>query len=62
MFGEDDKLAGEKIYYDRATVLRQLGLFREPTSSVSRLLLLVNHPVNLVKAWLVSLGSSRRGT
>jgi SnoaL-like polyketide cyclase len=26
-FDEDDRLAGEKIYYDRATVLRQLGDF-----------------------------------
>ena len=26
----DDNLAGEKIYYDRGTVLRQLGVFYEP--------------------------------
>src|SRR5215472_5680454 len=26
-FDDDDRLAGEKIYYDRATVLRQLGVF-----------------------------------
>jgi predicted ester cyclase len=29
-FDENDRLAGEKIYYDRATVLRQLGVFHEP--------------------------------
>src|SRR5215469_6191353 len=29
-FDADDRLAGEKIYYDRATVLRQLGVFHEP--------------------------------
>ena len=26
----DDNLAGEKIYYDRGTVLRQLRVFYEP--------------------------------
>jgi steroid delta-isomerase-like uncharacterized protein len=31
-FDLEDRILGEKIYYDRATVLRQLGLFREPTS------------------------------
>src|SRR5581483_11003030 len=29
-FDADDNLAGEKIYYDRGTVLRQLGVFHEP--------------------------------
>jgi steroid delta-isomerase-like uncharacterized protein len=29
-FDAADRLAGEKIYYDRATVLRQLGIFHEP--------------------------------
>jgi len=31
-FDADDRLAGERIYYDRGTVLRQLGVFHEPTS------------------------------
>jgi steroid delta-isomerase-like uncharacterized protein len=31
-FDSDDRLAGEKIYYDRGTVLRQLGVFHEPQS------------------------------
>src|SRR5581483_1274579 len=29
-FDENDRLAGERIYYDRGTVLRQLGVFHEP--------------------------------
>jgi steroid delta-isomerase-like uncharacterized protein len=33
-FDDEDRLAGEKIYYDRATLLRQLGLFHEPDSAV----------------------------
>jgi steroid delta-isomerase-like uncharacterized protein len=51
-FGEDGKLAGERIYYDRATVLRQCGVFREPTSLSGRFLLFLNHPVTIVSAWL----------
>jgi steroid delta-isomerase-like uncharacterized protein len=31
-FDSADRLAGEKIYYDRGTVLRQLGVFHEPQS------------------------------
>jgi steroid delta-isomerase-like uncharacterized protein len=51
-FDQDGKLAGERIYYDRATVLRQCGVFREPTSVSGRFLLFLNHPINLMSAWL----------
>jgi steroid delta-isomerase-like uncharacterized protein len=59
-FGPDGKLAGEKIYYDRATVLAQIGLFREPTSTAGRLLALLNHPVTVIGAWLRGPGGRRR--
>jgi hypothetical protein len=29
-FDADDRLAGERIYYDLGSVLRQLGVFHEP--------------------------------
>lgn len=51
-FGVDGKLAGERIYYDRATVLRQVGVLREPASTAGRLSLFVNHPWTIVGAWL----------
>jgi len=51
-FGEDGKLAGERIYYDRATVLRQFGVFREPTSLMGRFTMLLNHPIAITSAWL----------
>lgn len=35
-FDAQDRLAGERIYYDRATVLRQLGLFHEPEGRLGR--------------------------
>jgi steroid delta-isomerase-like uncharacterized protein len=49
-FDANDRLAGEKIYYDRATVLRQLGVFHEPQSLVGQLGILVTHPVTIAKA------------
>ena len=44
-FDAEDRLAGERIYYDRATVLRQLGVFREPQTVLGRIEVLVAHPV-----------------
>jgi hypothetical protein len=51
-FDKEGKLAGERIYYDRATVLRQCGVFREPTSLSGRFLLFLNHPLSIISALL----------
>ena len=51
-FDEQDRLAGEKIYYDRLTVLRQIGVLSEPTSPRGRLGALLLHPVTVVSALL----------
>jgi steroid delta-isomerase-like uncharacterized protein len=50
-FDSEDRILGEKIYYDRATVLRQLGVFREPTSLAGRLLTAINHPLTIARAF-----------
>ena len=59
-FDQEDRLSGEKIYYDRATVLKQLGLFREPTHGLGRLLTLINHPLTIARAlrWFTFQGKS----
>ena len=49
-FSADDSLAGERIYYDRALVLRQLGVFREPQTTLGRIGILLAHPLTLLKA------------
>jgi len=49
-FDASDRLAGEKIYYDRATVLAQLGVFHEPESWIGRLSTVVTHPVTIARA------------
>lgn len=50
-FTEDDKLAGERIYYDRATVFRQLGLYHEPLTVLGRLTTAFLHPLTLSRAY-----------
>ncbi len=49
-FCSDDRLSGERIYYDRGTVLRQLGVFHEPETAIGRIVGLVTHPVTVARA------------
>jgi steroid delta-isomerase-like uncharacterized protein len=50
-FDADDRLAGERIYYDRGTVLRQLGVFHEPVGAVGRICTLATHPLTIAGAY-----------
>ena len=47
-FDDQDRITGERIYYDRTTVLRQLGVASEPTSLKGRLGALLLHPLNVI--------------
>lgn len=49
-FDSDDRLEGEKIYYDRGTVLRQLGVFHEPESALGQISILATHPATIARA------------
>lgn len=49
-FDNEENLAGERIYYDRATVLRQLGLFHDPDRGLGRLLTPLVHPLTIARA------------
>jgi steroid delta-isomerase-like uncharacterized protein len=49
-FDENGRLASESIYYDRATVLRQLGVFHETTTLVGMILTVLTHPVTILRA------------
>jgi steroid delta-isomerase-like uncharacterized protein len=48
-FDDEDRLAGERIYYDRATLLRQLGLLHEPDSAVGRIGTVLMHPLTMAR-------------
>lgn len=60
-FAANGKLAGETIYYDRAGLLRQIGLYREPTGIFGRLVTALTHPVTLARAYGRSLRKSVTG-
>jgi steroid delta-isomerase-like uncharacterized protein len=54
-FDSHDRLAGERIYYDRATVLHQLGVLHDPQSVLGRIATFLTHPLTIVKACARSL-------
>ncbi len=49
---EGDQMMGERIYFDLSTVLRQLGVARDPNSVVGRIAIAINHPVTFGRALL----------
>jgi steroid delta-isomerase-like uncharacterized protein len=51
-FDAEGRLAGERIYYDRGTVLGQLGLFREPARWWGRVVIALTHPLTIAGAYL----------
>ena len=51
-FDADNRLAGECIYYDRGTVLGQLGLFHEPLRGLGRVVTVLSHPFTIARAYL----------
>jgi steroid delta-isomerase-like uncharacterized protein len=58
-FDDRDRLASESIYYDRATVLRQLGVFHEPQTLIGQLTTALTHPATLARAVVRRLRSNR---
>jgi steroid delta-isomerase-like uncharacterized protein len=53
---EGNKLVCERVYFDQTTVLRQLGIARDPLSLTGRIQTLVTHP------WTIGRGVVRRVT
>lgn len=49
-FDEGGKLASERIYYDRATVFDQVGVFHEPEGYRGQLLTALTHPITVGRA------------
>jgi steroid delta-isomerase-like uncharacterized protein len=62
-FDTADRLAGERIYYDRAGVLKQLGFFHEPLNGFGRVITALSHPISIARAYLFRpADTSRRAT
>ena len=57
---EGDALVGERLYFDLATPLRQLGVARDPTSPWGRVLVVANHPLTVAGAAFRSIAGRGR--
>jgi steroid delta-isomerase-like uncharacterized protein len=55
---EDDRLVCERVYFDSATIMRQLGIAHDPLSLMGRLATVLNHPLTVSRA--VIRGLARR--
>ena len=49
---DEDRIVCERVYFDQATILRQLGLAHDPTSLPGRASLLLSHPLTVGRALL----------
>jgi steroid delta-isomerase-like uncharacterized protein len=47
---DDERIACERVYFDQATILRQLGLAHAPGSLAGRISMLVSHPLTIGRA------------
>ena len=47
---EEDRLVCERVYFDSNTVLRQLGIARDPLSIGGRVATVLNHPLTIGRA------------
>lgn len=52
---DEERIACERVYFDQATIMRQLGLAHPPGSLAGRLSTLVSHPLTVGRALLRSL-------
>ena len=50
LFEGEDQLVCERVYFDSATVLRQLGIAHDPLTLKGRVATVVNHPVTVGQA------------
>jgi steroid delta-isomerase-like uncharacterized protein len=55
---EEDRLVCERAYFDANTVLRQLGIARDPMSTGGRVATVLNHPLTIGRAVARQLFSS----
>ena len=57
---DEDRLVCERVYYDLLTVLRGLGLARDPDSVAGQVETLISHPIHLGRTFLRELRRRRR--
>lgn len=50
-FAPDGKIVCERVYFDSATILRQLGVAHDPLTLRGRLATVANHPLTMGARW-----------
>jgi hypothetical protein len=48
---ETDRIVCERVYFDSAAILRQLGIAHDPLTLRGRVATLLNHPVTIGRAF-----------
>jgi steroid delta-isomerase-like uncharacterized protein len=56
---EEDRLVCERVYFDSATILRQLGIAHDPLTLRGRIATLLNHPLTIGRAVVRQAGRRR---
>jgi steroid delta-isomerase-like uncharacterized protein len=49
-FGPEEKIVCERVYFDSATIMRQLGIAHDPLTLRGRVATVLNHPVTIGSA------------
>ncbi|MCW3031880.1 MAG: ester cyclase [Solirubrobacterales bacterium] len=58
---EGEQIVSERVYFDQATIMRQLGVAHDPASAAGRISMLVSHPVTIGRAMLAAARARRAG-
>ena len=53
---EEDRLVCERVYFDTATILRQLGIAHDPLTLKGRIATVLNHPLTIGRAVIRGIG------
>jgi steroid delta-isomerase-like uncharacterized protein len=53
---EEDRLVCERVYFDAATILRQLGIAHDPLTLKGRVATVLNHPLTVGRALIRQVG------
>jgi hypothetical protein len=49
---EGERLVCERVYFDSATIMRQLGIAHNPLTLKGRLATVLNHPLTISRAFI----------
>jgi steroid delta-isomerase-like uncharacterized protein len=57
---DGDRITNERVYFDQATIMRQLGVAHDPGSLAGRATTLISHPLTIGRALLRARAGDRR--